>query len=36
MRKFILWFVFLAVLTAQSLHAQDFLVKGKVISHEDN
>lgn len=36
MRKFILWFVFLAVLTVQSLHAQDFLVKGKVISHEDN
>lgn len=36
MRKFIFWFVFLAVLTAQSLHAQDFLVKGKVISHEDN
>ena len=36
MRKFILWFVFLAVLTAQSIHAQDFLVKGKVISHEDN
>ena len=24
------------MLTAQSLHAQDFLVKGKVISHEDN
>lgn len=36
MRKFILWFVFLVVSTAQSLYAQDFLVKGKVISHEDN
>lgn len=36
MRKFILWFVFLAVLAVQSLYAQDFLVKGKVISHEDN
>lgn len=36
MRKSILWFVFLALFTIQSAFAQGFLVKGKVISKEDN
>ena len=36
MRKSILWFVFLTLLTIQSAFAQGFFVKGKVISQEDN
>ena len=36
MRKSILWFVFLTLLTIQSAFAQGFYVKGKVISQEDN
>ena len=36
MRKSILWFVFLTLLTIQSAFAQSFYVKGKVISQEDN
>lgn len=36
MRRFILWFIFLTLLTVQSAFAQGFFVKGKVISHEDN
>lgn len=36
MRKFILWFVFLAVTAVQSIFAQDFCVKGKVVAREGN
>lgn len=36
MRRFVLWFVFLSLLTIQSALAQGYYVKGKVISQEDN
>ena len=36
MRKSILWFVFLALLTVQSAFSQSFFVKGKVVSQEEN
>lgn len=36
MRRFILWFVFLAVLAVQAAYSQSFFVKGKVISQEGN
>ncbi|WP_294627115.1 TonB-dependent receptor [uncultured Bacteroides sp.] len=36
MRKSILWFVFLSLLTVQTAFAQGFFVKGKVVAREGN